>query len=596
MRNRWCILAVAVTLVVASVSMIAPGPNRPTTTNGIHERAGLGSAASTSESPSPASSARSTGAPTTVTLVPAPNGTAEICANGTPTNRFPVSYLPFGYETPNLFGLGTGSSGTDDVCYSGGGDGMVSNVVNFSSVGGAEGVLGFPHVEYGQDLWGGSPGNMSPGFVLPEPVSTATNSSLWLTNTYSINDSLGSAAYDYVWDNFLSSYVPTPANTSGPGNFSLEIMLWMSTGEEASPFTYFPYEGTAELPTLVNSTLSDQPWDFSHFCQGTNDSELTALYFYNGTQGAMNASSRTFGINFSAVLANLNQMIRTAGVSCWSYGANNDGDLYLDDLNLGSEFLSPFPSSYYGQAIFNWTLSSMCFTFPQGTPTAASVSCGPVPYEPLDAAPTAAPTSGRAPLRVDFEAGAYGGTPPYTYNWSFGTGGSSQLPDPVYEFTTPGAYTVNLTVEDANGSSTRNTLRIEVLPPNLEVHAASSVTSGFAPLKIDLTSNVSGGAPPYVYEWEENGRPVGTGADSQLTLLTVGVFTMTLVVNDSESPTPQHNSSSVEVVVGAGDSAGGSVGPGLLWAVTSGVLVAVVVCAIAILATRHRPPPPVTPE
>jgi len=313
-------------------------------------------------------------APTLVPIVPSTEPTSETCANGSPSNPFPVSFLPYGYETPNLYGLGAGSVGSDRICYSGGGEGVVTNRVHFSSVGGAGGVLAYPHLEYGQDLWGGSPGSMAPGFYLPETESTAAHARLWLTNTYAIRDS-GAAAYDYVWDNFLSSYVPTPANLSGPGNYSLEIMLWMTTGFESSPWDYFTNDGSTDLPTLINSSLTNEPWSFSYFCQGFNDNELTVLYFYNGTGGAMNTTARTFGVNFSAVLDNVNSMIHRSGESCWSYPANSDRGMYLDDLNLGSEFLTPYPSPYYGTATFHWTISSMCFRFPEGTPTTAGVSC-----------------------------------------------------------------------------------------------------------------------------------------------------------------------------------------------------------------------------
>jgi hypothetical protein len=312
--------------------------------------------------------------PGEVSIVPAVNAVPKTCANGTPGNPFPVTYLPLGYETPNLFGLGSGSVGTDKVCYTGGSNGTVTNRVHFSNVGGAGGVLGFPHVEYGQDLWGGSPGAMTKGFTLPERVSVAAGQSMWLTNRYAIHDT-GAAAYDYVWDNFLSTYKPTPANVSGPGNYSLEIMLWMTTGYEGSPWSYFTFDGTTELPTLVNATLGNESWDFSYFCQGYNNNELTVLYFYNGTGGAMNTTVRTFGVNFSAVLVNVNEMIHRTGESCWSYPANGDSKMYLADLNLGSEFLTPYPSPFFGTATFHWTISALCFRFPAGRATVRNVTC-----------------------------------------------------------------------------------------------------------------------------------------------------------------------------------------------------------------------------
>jgi len=530
----------------------------------------------------------------TVTIVPPVGGAPETCANGTPSNPFPVSFLPYGYETPNLFGLGSGSAGLDNICYTGGTAGAVSNDVNFSNVGGAEGVLGFPHVEYGQDLWGGSPGNMSPGFQLPEPVSNATNSSLWLTNSYSINDSLGSAAYDYVWDNFLSSYIPNPGNVSGPTNYSLEVMLWMSTGFEGSPFTYFPYEGTASLPTMVNATLSDQPWDFSHFCQGADNNELTVLYFYNGTGDAMNATGRAFGVNFSAVLLNINQMIRANGISCWGYANDNDVNLYLDDLNLGSEFLTPFPSSYYGQAIFNWTLSSMCFAFPEGVPTVANVSCSPPSAQPLGAEPSAAPSKGVAPLNVAFSAGAEGGVPPYTYDWSFGDGAGSPAANPAQVYILPGDYVVNLTVNDSDGASAERHLTVDVSPPDLQVGISASKSSGIAPLTIQLSSIVSGGVGPYAYHWEEAAIDLGSSANTSVTFQTSGDYSVYLWVNDSASTARQSNHTSMTVVVLAPAA---NAGPLVLsWDELVALGVGIIQLATGLLiAMSRRPPPPEPP-
>ncbi len=597
MRSHWVALALALCLVVAASpalmgdSQPASLPHRGSVAESLADQAASAGRSPTESDPAVAAAPPR---PSTVTIVPPIGGAPETCANGTPSNPFPVSFLPYGYETANLFGLGSGSAGVDNICYTGGTAGAVSNDVKFSSVGGAEGVLGFPHVEYGQDLWGGSPGNMSPGFQLPEPVSNATNSSLWLTNSYSINDSLGSAAYDYVWDNFLSSYLPNPGNVSGPTNYSLEVMLWMSTGFEGSPFTYFPYEGTASLPTMVNATLSEQPWDFSHFCQGADNDELTVLYFYNGTGGAMNATGRTLGVNFSAVLLNINQMIQSNGISCWGYPNNNDVNLYLDDLNLGSEFLTPFPSSYYGQAIFNWTLSSMCFTFPEGLPTVANVSCSPPPAQPLGAEPSATPSKGAAPLNVAFAAGAEGGVPPYTYDWSFGDGAGSTAQNPAQLYTVPGDYAVNLTVNDSKGTSVERHLTVDVSPPDLHVGISASGSSGIAPFTIQFSAAVSGGVAPYAYHWEEAANDLGSSANTSCTFQTSGDYTVYLWVNDSASPARQANHTSMTVVVLAPAA---NPGPLVLsWDELGALGVGIILLAAGLLiAMRRRPPPPEPP-
>lgn len=62
------------------------------------------------------------------------------------------------------------------------------------------------------------------------------------------------------------------------------------------------------------------------------------------------------------------------------------------------------------------------------------------------------PTSGQAPLKVQFSANSGPETP--SYSWDFGDGSYGSGADPVHTYTTPGTYTVKLTVrqgqEDMN--------------------------------------------------------------------------------------------------------------------------------------------------
>jgi PKD repeat protein/exonuclease III len=50
---------------------------------------------------------------------------------------------------------------------------------------------------------------------------------------------------------------------------------------------------------------------------------------------------------------------------------------------------------------------------------------------------------------IDFTPNVSGGTPPYTYAWTFGDGGTSTLQSPTYAYTAQGAYTATLTVTDS---------------------------------------------------------------------------------------------------------------------------------------------------
>ena len=78
-----------------------------------------------------------------------------------------------------------------------------------------------------------------------------------------------------------------------------------------------------------------------------------------------------------------------------------------------------------------------------------SLGTPPPPTAPT-AAYTASPTLGDAPLPVSFTDQSTGG--PTTWSWDFGDGGTSSSKNPSHTYTTPGTYTVNLTVTNTGGS------------------------------------------------------------------------------------------------------------------------------------------------
>lgn len=119
-----------------------------------------------------------------------------------------------------------------------------------------------------------------------------------------------------------------------------------------------------------------------------------------------------------------------------------------------------------------------------------------------------------------------GGTPSYSYLWNTGY----WMEDIINIFA--GTYT--LTVTDANGCEFIITETIDE-PPLLETFITGTNVScyGFADGTADL--NISGGVPPYVFEWN-------TGAVSEdLTGLTNGTYTVTV--------TDDHNCTSVSTIV-----------------------------------------------
>ncbi len=99
-------------------------------------------------------------------------------------------------------------------------------------------------------------------------------------------------------------------------------------------------------------------------------------------------------------------------------------------------------AGWAGLAGLGLTLMGCCLL--SGNPTVTSVSYMPQPA-----------TAGQP---VTFTAQASGGSPPYTYQWSFGGSGSTAM----WTFTSPGTYPVSVTVMDNCGKAAVGTVNVTV--------------------------------------------------------------------------------------------------------------------------------------
>jgi PKD repeat protein len=101
---------------------------------------------------------------------------------------------------------------------------------------------------------------------------------------------------------------------------------------------------------------------------------------------------------------------------------------------------------------------------PAGDPLAHAVFV----YDVTDPAPTpptasfsASPTSGEAPLTVDF-TNTSTGEPTPTFTWDFGDQQGSNAANPSHTYTSAGTYTVNLTASNSGGSDSADPVTITV--------------------------------------------------------------------------------------------------------------------------------------
>lgn len=193
-------------------------------------------------------------------------------------------------------------------------------------------------------------------------------------------------------------------------------------------------------------------------------------------------------------------------------------------------------------------------------------------YAPLNVVITnAAPDPAALGQPVNFTANATGGTPPYTYAWSFGDGGvGGNLSVITHVYTTNGPFTAQVTVHDAAGGSVGASFNVSIL---LQALVGSTTTNGSPPLTVHFVGQAQGGSPPYRFGWT-----FGDGVSSQLqdpthTYNASGAFTVALTVLDSRN---DRSVSSLVVRVGV-PSASAPSGPSwLVEFVVTGVIAATV--------------------
>ncbi len=142
---------------------------------------------------------------------------------------------------------------------------------------------------------------------------------------------------------------------------------------------------------------------------------------------------------------------------------------------------------------------------------------------------TANQTSGCGSLNVQFTDQSTGDVD--SWSWDFGDGGSSTAQNPAHNYTTPGTYTVTLTVTGPGGSDgeTKN----NYITVNSTVVAAFSGTplSGDAPLTVNFTDQSTG--TPTGWSWDFGDGGSATVQNPGHTFTVAGTYTVTLTASNA---------------------------------------------------------------
>ena len=84
-------------------------------------------------------------------------------------------------------------------------------------------------------------------------------------------------------------------------------------------------------------------------------------------------------------------------------------------------------------------------------------------YNPLQITASADKTNGNSPLTVQFSCSASGGSPAYSYSWTFGDGATSTEANPSHKYQTAGTYDVTLVVTDSQSRQKTYSTTITVI-------------------------------------------------------------------------------------------------------------------------------------
>lgn len=274
------------------------------------------------------------------------------------------------------------------------------------------------------------------------------------------------------------------------------------------------YNGTG----LNHVVLLDGPAVYHFSAEVTDNVSATAASYVNVTVYQDNNSNSliltasppsgdaNLSVQFSAALASAPLITVTSPYYLWAFG----------DSPLALNTSSPSAGHVYTEG-GNFTVLATSFV-PSGNSTRGyyTVQAMTVIHVAprLQAVIKANRTGGSFPLHLLLEASQKGGTPGYTYSWSYvnETGAHSSTAPVVYvNYTTAGTFKVTLSARDSLNSTATATLTIEVYKPMAVTLTVSPSASGVAPFNATFSASVTGGAGGYYYSWQFENTTTASG-------------------------------------------------------------------------------------
>ncbi|AKB43006.1 PKD domain-containing protein [Methanosarcina vacuolata] len=411
---------------------------------------------------------------------------------------------------------------------------------------------------------------------------TSGNAPLSVNFTDASTGTVSSYAWDFDNDGTVDSTKQNPVYTyAASGNYTVNLTVSNAGGSDSevktdyivvseplpgvpvANFTATPTSGDAPLTVSFTDastgTVSSYAWDFDN--DGTVDStDQNPVYTY--------AASGNYTVNLTVSNAGgSDSEVKTdyivvseplPGVPVANFTAtptSGDAPLSVNFTDASTGTVSSYAWDFDNDGTVDSTKQNPVYTYATAGNYTVNLTVSNaggsdsevktdyiVVSEPLPGAPvanfTATPTSGNAPLSVNFTDASTGTVS--SYAWDFDNDGTvdSTKQNPVYTYATAGNYTVNLTVSNAGGSDsevkTDYIVVSEPLPGVPVANFTATPTSGDAPLSVNFTDASTGTVSSYAWDFDNDGTVDSTDQNPVYTYAASGNYTVNLTVSNAD--------------------------------------------------------------
>src|SRR5256886_1904162 len=186
---------------------------------------------------------------------------------------------------------------------------------------------------------------------------------------------------------------------------------------------------------------------------------------------------------------------------------------------------SPVTHTYSLAGSYTTALTIKDSSSPQQTATSQKTVAVTSPPPPISASFTLSPSSPSGGQSVSFTASASGGTPPYSYSWSYGDGSTGTGLQSTHIYSVDGTYQVTLTVEDSQGNTGTGVEPAVVGTSPLLDGFTFSPTGPQPGENINFTASARGGKPPYLQSLDFCNRAAASEAPATPTHPTARAYT-----------------------------------------------------------------------